>query len=152
VQGERQGEGIGGVIGDSQELADRRDVTLPVHPEQPLGDVEDEVGLRLHHPPGEVLVRLETDDLAHALEGGGDGLDGLGLVPFGVQIRLGEIGAEGSAGGGLVERGDGGVAGFLGRRQHRLLVIGEPYSNRQSLSLVVSAPKLRKSVRSHNSF
>ena len=103
-----------------------------------------------------VLARLQgsrSDRIVEPIRGSDQhGLDGLGLIPLGVQIRLGEIGAEGSAGGGLVERGDGGVAGFLGRRQNMLLVLGEPYSNRQSLSLVVSSPKLRKSVRSHYGF
>src|ERR1041385_6453970 len=103
---------------------------------EPLGDVEHEIGLRVQQRAREVARGREADHLTHSLERGGDGLDGLGLVPLGVEIGLAEVGAKGPTRGDAVERGDGGIAGFLRRRQRRLLIEGEPYSNRQLVSLI----------------
>jgi hypothetical protein len=113
MEAEGEGQRVGGVAGDTIELADGRDVTLAVHAVEPFGDVEDEVGAGGAELLGERLVVFEADHFAEGGEGGGHRIDGGGLIPFGVEVGLGEIGAEsaGVDGGGI-----GSCPGHGGRR------------------------------------
>src|SRR6476646_926176 len=43
VEAERESERIAAAIGDSEKLADRRDVRLAIHSAESLGDVEDDI-------------------------------------------------------------------------------------------------------------
>jgi hypothetical protein len=94
VQREAECQRVRGVIRDAEELADRRDVALAVGAIEPLRDVEDEVGADQREAGGEHLVGLEAVDLPHAAERALHRIDGGGLVPLGVEIRLRQIGAE----------------------------------------------------------
>jgi len=131
VEREAEGQRIGGVIRDAEELADGGDVALAVRAVEALGDVEDEVGTDQREPRGEALVGLEPEDLAHRPEGGLDRVDGGGLVPLGVEIGLSEIVAKGSRGDVVGERGGGGVRpGWVSRRLG-FEIEGESYPNCQ---------------------
>src|SRR4029450_2106577 len=59
VERETEGQRVGRVTGDAEELADRGDVALAVRTVEALGDVEDEVGSDQREPRGKALVRLE---------------------------------------------------------------------------------------------
>ena len=89
-----EGERVGGVVGDAEELADGRDVPLAVRAVEPLGDVEHEVGAGRAEPLGEGRVGLEADDFAEWWRAPLDGVDGAGLVPLGVEIGLLEVVAQ----------------------------------------------------------
>jgi hypothetical protein len=82
------------VVRDAEELADGRDVPLAIGSVQALGDVEDEVGTGQCQARGEALIGLEPVHLAHRTERALHRIDGGGLVPLGVEIRLVELVAE----------------------------------------------------------
>ena len=111
VEREAEGQRVGGVARDAEELADGRDVSLAVRAVEPLGDVEHEVGLDQREPRGEAGVGLEPVDLADGAERALHRIDGGGLVPLGVEIGLGKVVAErptvGIVRGGGVGRGPG---------------------------------------------
>ena len=94
VEREAEGQRVGGVVGDAEELADRGDVPLAVRAVEALGDVEDEVRPDQREPRGEAVVGLEPVDLADGAERALHRIDGGGLVPLGVEIGLREIVAE----------------------------------------------------------
>src|SRR2546423_3316509 len=61
VETKRERERIATGIGDSQKLADRRDMPLAIHSPESLGDVEDDIGPRLAEPLRKIFVRLEAN-------------------------------------------------------------------------------------------
>ena len=136
MQGQRQRERIRGVIGNAEEFTDRGDMAFAVYPAQPLRLVEDKIGLGLEHSTREIGRGLEPDDFAQGGERVRDGIDRLRLVPLGVEIGLGKLGPQNAARGNMIERGGGGIAGSLRRRQLWFQVVGEAYSNRQRISLM----------------
>lgn len=94
VEGQAEGQRVGGVVGNAVELADGGDVPLAVGAIEPLRDVEDEVGVRHAEPLGKGGVGLEADDGAEGAERVRDGVNGAGFVPLGVEVGLLEVGAE----------------------------------------------------------
>ena len=62
---------------------------LAIHAIQAFGDVEDDVGPGGAEAGREVVVRLEADDRAELGERVLDGVDGLGTIPFGVNVTGG---------------------------------------------------------------
>ena len=111
VQAEREGERVGGVVRDAEELADGRDVSLAVGAVEPLGDVEHEVGPGGTELLREALVRLEKHHLSHGGERRGDRVDGALLIPLGIEIGLLQVVAQhtlrrGNCGDVLVVLGD----------------------------------------------
>ena len=94
AQGER--ERIAAGVGNSVELADRRDVGLAVHAVGAFGDVEDDVGLCLAERLRKIFRRLEANDFSERGERRFNGGDGRGVVPLrefiaGDQLCDGEI-------------------------------------------------------------
>ena len=165
MQGQAQGERIGGVVGNAEELTDRRDMSLPVHPVKTFSDIEDEIRASRHHLPREIGVGLEPNDLAQAGERLFDRIDRFRLVPFRVEIRLGEIGAKQPSRElgrrrwrcwGNWRRG----SGSFNARSGRLEIECEPYSDRQKFSLQrvswclvrLRTTKVRNMRSSHNTF
>ena len=111
VEAEREGERVGGVVRDAEELADGRDVPLAVRAVEPLGDVEHEVGSGSAELLREALVRLEEHDFSYGGERRGDCVDGALLVPLGIEIGLFQVVAQhtlrrGNCGDVLVGLGD----------------------------------------------
>ena len=68
VEADPERQGIGAGIRDVQHLADRRNVRLPVRPEDPFGDVEDEVGLQPFEAGVGFVVGFDKEDLIPLLE------------------------------------------------------------------------------------
>src|SRR5690606_16113052 len=123
-------------------LADCRDVALAVGAVQSLGDVEHKVGTGGAERRGEILVGLEANDLAHRGERALDGVDCAGLIPLGVEVWLGEIGAEGAEG--LVQFGGGLEArSGISVRSTRLEIEGESYPNSQVDLLLQKRPSAK---------
>jgi hypothetical protein len=60
---------------------------------EPLGDVEHEVGAGCANAEGKVFEGLDEGHLVAALEGGGEGEDGVRGVPLGVEV-VGPLSAE----------------------------------------------------------
>ena len=66
VEAERQGERITAGLGNSEKLADRRDVRLTIHSAESLGDVEVDVRSALAKALRKILRRLESNDFSEA--------------------------------------------------------------------------------------
>src|SRR3954463_5808754 len=94
MEREAERERVRRMAGDSQELADRRDVRLAVGAIEAFRDVEHEVGPQQSQSGREAAVGLEPMDLAHGAESALHRIDRGGLVPLGVQVRLMEICSE----------------------------------------------------------
>ena len=94
METERECERIAAGVGDVEEFTDRRDVAFAVHAVEPLGDVEDEVGACGAEFFREGLVGFEADHFAECRECRGHRIDRGGLIPFGVEVWLGEVGAK----------------------------------------------------------
>jgi hypothetical protein len=148
VEGETEGERVGGVARDAEELADGRDVSLAVRPVEALGDVEDEVRLNERQPRGEARVGLEAVDLAHGPQRALHRIDGGGLVPLGVEIGLGKIVAEAPTVG--LVRGGGVVhgPGCWFRRRIGLEIEGESDPNCQRCPSTKKAVHERRAATS----
>ena len=140
IEREPEGERVGRVARNAEELADGRDMPLAVRPVEPFGDVEHEVRLDQGEARGKAGVGLEPVDLADGAERALHRIDGGGLVPLGVEIGLRKVVAErptvGIIQGGGVGRGPG--CGF--RRRTGLEIEGESDPNCQG------CPSTKKAV------
>jgi hypothetical protein len=94
VERQAQRQRIGGRVGNVEELADGRDVTLPVPAVEAFRDVEDEIGSSVGEPSGEADIRLEADHLAQRTQGALHGINRGRLVPLAVEIGLLEVEAQ----------------------------------------------------------
>jgi hypothetical protein len=119
-------------------------MALAICPIQSFGDVEDEIGLGSPEAYGEVLDRFKPDHLAQWAQCLLDGVDGLGFVPFGVEVGLREIVTE--VPGGTGSGGDSTSPGALGRSLWSEIE-GESYANCQTCPLSVWLPRFSKKGR-----
>jgi len=91
MEREAERERVRCMAGDSQELADGRDVRLAVGPIEAFRDVEHEVGPEQSEAGREAAVGLEPMDLADGAESALHRIDGGGLIPLGVQVWLRKV-------------------------------------------------------------
>ena len=89
VEGDGQGGRVRAGVGDAEELAQSRHLSLAVPSLDPLRDVEDEIDVRLGQDPGQVGGGLEVDhDEPLPGQRVGDGDDGLGRVELGLLVAV----------------------------------------------------------------
>jgi hypothetical protein len=134
MEREAERERVRCMAGDSQELADGRDVRLAVGAIEAFRDVEHKVGPEQSEAGREAAVGLEPMDLADSTESALHRIDGGGLIPLGVKVRLMEICSESPVVASGRGRGFGVRPGWVSRRRW-FEIEGESYPNCQRLPL-----------------